>query len=81
MIATASRDRTARLWSVPSPMPGTAGRIHEEMTVLTGMELGTDDVVRLLDVAGVEAKARCLEEQRSREVAARRFEQISGADD
>ena len=49
VIATASRDRTARLWSVPSPMPGTARRIHEEMTVLTGMELGNDDVVRLLD--------------------------------
>jgi eukaryotic-like serine/threonine-protein kinase len=51
VIATASRDRTARLWSVPSPMQGTAERIHEEMTVLTGMELGNDDVVRLLDVS------------------------------
>jgi WD40 repeat protein/serine/threonine protein kinase len=50
VIATASRDRTARLWSVPSPMRGTAARLTEEMTVLTGMELGTDDVARVLDV-------------------------------
>jgi eukaryotic-like serine/threonine-protein kinase len=50
VIATASRDRTVRLWSVPSPMLGTPTRLSEEMTVLTGVDLGRDDVVRVLDV-------------------------------
>lgn len=60
-IATASRDRTARLWSVPSPMPGTAERINEELTVLTGMELGNDDVARLLDVSEWKRRRGALE--------------------
>jgi WD40 repeat protein/serine/threonine protein kinase len=50
VIATASADGTARLWSIPSPMLGTPERLDEEMTVLTGMELGSDDIIRLLDV-------------------------------
>jgi eukaryotic-like serine/threonine-protein kinase len=61
VIATASRDRTARLWSVPSPMPGTAERIKEEMTVRTGMELGNDDVTRLLDVSEWKQRRGALE--------------------
>jgi WD40 repeat protein/serine/threonine protein kinase len=51
VVATASRDRTARLWTVPTPMVGEPARIEQEMTVLTGLELGKDNVVRLLDVA------------------------------
>jgi hypothetical protein len=61
VIATASRDRTARLWSAPSPMPGTAERIKEEMTVRTGMELGNDDVARLLDVSEWKQRRGALE--------------------
>jgi WD40 repeat protein len=51
VAATASRDKTARLWSVRAALPGSAERLNEEMTVLTGMELGSDDVVRVLDVS------------------------------
>jgi WD40 repeat protein/serine/threonine protein kinase len=51
VVATASRDGTARLWSIPSPMAGTPARLSEEMTVLTGMELGSDDTIHLLDIA------------------------------
>ena len=39
-----------RLWSVPSATAGSPDRLAQEITVLTGMELGSDDVVRVLDV-------------------------------
>jgi WD40 repeat protein/serine/threonine protein kinase len=48
-IATIARDRTARLWTVPAPLAGDPQRIADQMSVLTGMELGDDDVVRVLD--------------------------------
>jgi WD40 repeat protein/serine/threonine protein kinase len=51
VVATASRDGTVRLWSVPSAIAGASDRLAEEFTVLTGMKLGTDDVVRVLDVS------------------------------
>jgi hypothetical protein len=35
--------------SVPFPIAGAPDRVAEEITVLTGMELGSDDVVRVLD--------------------------------
>jgi eukaryotic-like serine/threonine-protein kinase len=50
VVATASRDSTVRLWSVPSAIAGEPDRLAEEITVMTGMELGSDDVVRVLDV-------------------------------
>jgi len=63
VIATASRDATARLWSVPTPRPGTAVRLSEEMTVLTGMELGSDDVVRVLDVSAWKQRRDALKDR------------------
>ena len=39
-IVTVSRDRTARVWSVPARSSGRPERISRKMTVLTGMELG-----------------------------------------
>jgi len=51
VVATASRDKTARLWSVPAPFTGSADQVAEQMSVLTGMELGEGDVVRVLDVS------------------------------
>jgi WD40 repeat protein/serine/threonine protein kinase len=49
VVATASRDKTVRLWGLPSPMAGSADQVAVRTTVLTGMELGGDDVVRVLD--------------------------------
>ena len=51
VIATVSRDHTARLWAVPAPSSGTANEVAERISVLTGMELGSDDIVRVLDVS------------------------------
>jgi WD40 repeat protein/serine/threonine protein kinase len=50
-VATISRDGTARIWSVPGRLDGGADEIASEMSVLTGMELGNDDVAGVLDVA------------------------------
>jgi WD40 repeat protein len=51
VVATISRDKTARLWSVPDRLSGKADDVTRQMSVLTGMELGADDVARVLDVS------------------------------
>ena len=55
-VATVSRDGTARLWAVPAPLPGDPVRVVDEVSVLTGMELRDDDVVRALDVSAWKSK-------------------------
>jgi WD40 repeat protein/serine/threonine protein kinase len=50
-IVTISRDRAARVWSVPGALAGATQLISRRLTVLTGLELGDDDVVRVLDVS------------------------------
>jgi WD40 repeat protein/serine/threonine protein kinase len=61
VVAIASRDRFARLWSVPTPMTGDPGRIAERTTVITGMDLGEHDDVRLLDVSDWTSRRDALE--------------------
>ena len=51
VVATCSRDGTARLWAVPPRSLMAAERVALEASVMTGMELGDDDLVRLLDVS------------------------------
>jgi eukaryotic-like serine/threonine-protein kinase len=65
VVATASRDGTARLWSVPSAPAGVPDRLAEEITVWTGMELGSDDVVRVLDVPDWKRKREALSDNTS----------------
>ncbi len=40
----------ARLWTVPEPLSTAAEGAALETNVMTGMELGEDDLVRLLDI-------------------------------
>jgi eukaryotic-like serine/threonine-protein kinase len=59
-IVTVSQDRTARVWSVPRALSGAPERISRKLTVLTGMELGDDDVVRVLDVSAWKSRRDAL---------------------
>jgi WD40 repeat protein len=48
-LLTGSRDATARLWSVPAPVPGQVAQITTWAQVLTCLELDEFDEVRVLD--------------------------------
>jgi WD40 repeat protein len=48
-IITGCGDNTARLWELPEPAEGDVERIRLWVQVLTGMELGSDEVIRILD--------------------------------
>jgi WD40 repeat protein/serine/threonine protein kinase len=61
IVATCSRDKTVRLWAVPEPMNTSAQEVARETSVLTGMELGDDDILRLLDVPTWRSRRRALE--------------------
>ena len=61
VAATTCRDGNVRLWEIPTPLTGPADRIAEQMVVLTGMELGPDDVVRVLDVTTWKTRRDALE--------------------
>ena len=51
VVATASRDRTVRLWTIPSPASEPTERLIKRIEVETGMKLDERDVARVLDVA------------------------------
>ena len=51
IIATCARDGTARLWAMPGSTAASPAATALEASVVTGMELGEDNLVRLLDVA------------------------------
>jgi hypothetical protein len=55
-------DRTARFWPVPEPVSGAVDHITLWTQVLTGLELGEDRVVRVLDAPTWEERRRLLEE-------------------
>jgi WD40 repeat protein len=65
-VATCSRDGAARLWTVPEPISTPADQAVLETIVTTGMELGDDDIVRLLDVSAWRSRRDALEAMRSR---------------
>ena len=67
VVATCSRDGTARLWTMPAIGSVPAEQVALETSVMTGMELGADDLVKLLDVATWRSRRRALEASRSRE--------------
>jgi len=48
-VLTASFDKTARLSDVPVPMEGSPERIAIRMKVMTGMMIGDDGVVQVMD--------------------------------
>jgi hypothetical protein len=50
---------------VPSALAGAPDRLAEEITVRTGMELGSDDDVRVLDVADWKRKREALSDNTS----------------
>ena len=56
LIATASADATARLWNVPKVLTGPADELAEQTNLTTGMELGEDNVVRIMDAAAWNAR-------------------------
>jgi WD40 repeat protein len=64
-LATCARDGTARLWSVPEAIATPAERAALETSVMTGMELGEDDQVRLLDVSSWRSRREMLEVSRN----------------
>ncbi len=66
VVATCSRDGTARLWAVPPRSLMPAEQIALEASVMTGMELGDDDLVRLLDVSSWRSRHDTLEASRTR---------------
>ena len=67
VVATCSRDGSARLWSVPEPISTSVGQATLETNVTTGMELGEDDIARLLDVSTWRARRDALEALRGRQ--------------
>jgi WD40 repeat protein/tRNA A-37 threonylcarbamoyl transferase component Bud32/tetratricopeptide (TPR) repeat protein len=48
-VLTGANNKTARLWQVPTPVADEVERVICWSQVLTGMELGDDGVIRLLD--------------------------------
>jgi WD40 repeat protein/serine/threonine protein kinase len=48
-ILTGSMDGNGRLWQLPPPLPGDVEQIGRWAQVITGMELDSDSVVRVLD--------------------------------
>ena len=67
VVATCSRDGTARLWTMPAPSSAPAERVALEASVMTGMELGADDLVKSLDVRAWRSRRDELEVARSRD--------------
>jgi eukaryotic-like serine/threonine-protein kinase len=48
-VLTGSKDKTAQLWKVPTEIDGTPAQIKVWVEVITGLELGEDGAVRVLD--------------------------------
>jgi WD40 repeat protein/serine/threonine protein kinase len=67
VIATCSRDGTARLWTMPALSSTPAEQVALEASVMTGMELGADDLVKSLDVRAWRSRRDELEMSRNRE--------------
>jgi WD40 repeat protein/serine/threonine protein kinase len=62
-VLTGSMDRTAQLWEgVPAPVEGKAERIVLWIQAITGMELDTSGVTRLLDAPDWQQRRQRLEE-------------------
>jgi hypothetical protein len=62
-VLTGSSDTTARLWEVvPAPVEGKAERIALWIQVITGMELDTSGVARVLDAPDWQQRRQRLEE-------------------
>ena len=74
---TGSYDRTARLWEVPSPVGGDAGRVVRWTQVRTGMRIDPDGVVRALDAPAWEQLRQELGETPDEEEYRRRFPQYA----
>jgi WD40 repeat protein len=61
-ILTASNDGTARLWQLPTPVTGDAERIVLWTQVITGLELDSDDLIRVLDATTWQQRRQRLQE-------------------
>jgi WD40 repeat protein len=64
-VLTGSKDRTARLWEVPQALQGTDEHIGLWLAVLTGLELGKDGRVHVLDAETWQKYRRDLEAEGS----------------
>ena len=53
---------------MPEPLTTAANEAAIETSVMTGMELGEDDLVRLLDVSNWQSRRDALERMRERGV-------------
>ena len=61
ILLTGGKDRTARLWEVPAPVPGDVEQIVRWVEVLTGMVLNAEGVIGPLDVAAWQERRQRLE--------------------
>src|SRR5262249_40238764 len=61
-VVTGSFDNTARLWEIPSPVPGEVNRIVLWVQVLTGLKLDSDGIVHVLDAAIWQQRRQQLEQ-------------------
>ena len=61
-ILTGSRDRTARLWRIPTPVEGDVERVVLWTQVITGLELDSEGAVRVLDAQTWRQRGKRLEE-------------------
>ena len=64
VIATCSRDGTTRLWSMPVSTTASAPVVALEAAVITGLDLGPDNLLRLLDVPSWRSRRAALETHR-----------------
>jgi hypothetical protein len=55
--------KIARLWKIPTAIPGDAERIGLWVQTLTGMVLDSDDAVRALDAAAWQGRLRDLQQR------------------
>jgi WD40 repeat protein len=62
LVATASDDKTARLWQVPQAVNGDLRRITAWVQVITGLELEASGSVRFLDAETWQERCRRLDE-------------------
>jgi WD40 repeat protein/tetratricopeptide (TPR) repeat protein len=58
VVLTGSEDRAARLWTAPQPWPGDVPRLQRQVEVHCGLELGREELVKVLDGAAWQARRR-----------------------
>jgi tetratricopeptide (TPR) repeat protein len=58
VVLTGSEDRAARLWRAPRPWPGPIFRLRRQVEINCGLELGRQELIKVLDAAAWQARRR-----------------------